>query len=173
MPPESASASASAPATIAMPMAAMLAHWQGHRRLTRRIIEAFPEQELFNYSVGGMRPFSAMAIEMIGMGAGIQGIATGEWPSLDTLPQHAKEGAPTTKAELLRLWDEMTEKINATWPRIAPSRFNEIDKAFGQWEGRVLDLFLYFVENEIHHRGEGYVYLRSLGIAPHPFYDRE
>ena len=37
-------------------------HWQGHRRVTRRVIEAFPEKELFNYSVGGMRPCSALAI---------------------------------------------------------------------------------------------------------------
>ena len=151
----------------------MLAHWQGHRRLTRRIIEAFPEQELFTYAVGGMRPFSAMAIEMIGMcSAGIQGVATRDWPSITTLPQHAKEGVPATKADLLAMWDATTETINAAWPRIPAGRFEEMDKAFGQYEGRVLDLFLYFIENEIHHRGEGYVYLRSLGIAPHPFYDR-
>ncbi|WP_448635563.1 hypothetical protein [Pedobacter panaciterrae] len=37
---------------------ALLDHWQGHRRLTRRVIEAFPEDKLFNYSVGGMRPFA-------------------------------------------------------------------------------------------------------------------
>ena len=28
------------------------------------------------------------------------------------------------------------------------------------------------VDNEIHHRGQGYVYLRALGIAPPAFYDR-
>lgn len=155
-------------------MALMLEHWQGHRRLTRRIIEAFPEDKLFTYAIGGMRPFSAMAIEMIGMcSGGIQGIATGKWPTVDTLPQHAREGVPTTKADLLGLWDATTETINTTWPRIPASRFDEMDKAFGQYEGRVLDLFLYFIENEIHHRGEGYVYLRSLGIAPRPFYDRD
>jgi uncharacterized damage-inducible protein DinB len=26
--------------------------------------------------------------------------------------------------------------------------------------------------NEIHHRGQGYVYLRTLGIEPPPFYER-
>jgi len=30
-----------------------------------------------------------------------------------------------------------------------------------------------FVDNEIHHRGQGYVYLRSLGITPPGFYERE
>lgn len=30
----------------------MLKHWQGHRRLTCRIIGAFPEEEFFNHSIG-------------------------------------------------------------------------------------------------------------------------
>jgi len=35
----------------------LLEHWQGHRRLTRRMIEAFPEDAFFNHTIGGMRPF--------------------------------------------------------------------------------------------------------------------
>ena len=45
----------------------LLEHWQGHRRLTRRTIEAFPEKELFTYSVAGMRPFADLVIEMLDM----------------------------------------------------------------------------------------------------------
>jgi len=48
----------------------LLDHWQGHRRLTRKAIEAFPEDKLFEYSIGGMRPFADMARELIGL-AGI------------------------------------------------------------------------------------------------------
>jgi uncharacterized damage-inducible protein DinB len=36
----------------------------------------------------------------------------------------------------------------------------------------IYDLLLYIVDNEIHHRGQGYVYLRELGIEPPPFYER-
>ena len=43
----------------------LLQHWQGHRRVTRRVIEAFPEGEFFRFSIGGMRPCSALAMEMI------------------------------------------------------------------------------------------------------------
>ena len=32
---------------------ALLAHWQGHRRLTRRVIDAFPDDQLFTFSLGG------------------------------------------------------------------------------------------------------------------------
>ena len=46
---------------------ALLSHWQGHRRLTRRVIDAFPDDQLFSFSVAGMRPFGALAMEMITM----------------------------------------------------------------------------------------------------------
>lgn len=46
---------------------ALLAHWQGHRRVTRRVVEAFPDDKLFSFSVGGMRPFGTLAMEMITM----------------------------------------------------------------------------------------------------------
>jgi uncharacterized damage-inducible protein DinB len=144
-------------------------HWQGHRRVTRRVIEAFPEKELFNYSVGGMRPCSALAMEMIGMAsAGMHALATRKWEKdiYSTIP------APATRADLLRLWDDLTVKIDTLWPEIPSGRFEEIDVAFGQWEGRVFGLFQYWVDNEIHHRGQAYVYLRSLGIEPPAFYER-
>ena len=50
-------------ATVISP-ADLLAHWQGHRNLTRKLIEAFPEDKLFTYSIGGMRPFAEMIIEI-------------------------------------------------------------------------------------------------------------
>jgi uncharacterized damage-inducible protein DinB len=38
------------------------------------------------------------------------------------------------------------------------------------WANR--DRLLYMVDNEIHHRAQGYVYLRLLGIEPPAFYER-
>jgi hypothetical protein len=40
-----------------IPYHALLEHWQGHRRVTRRMIQAFPDDALFGFSIGGMRPF--------------------------------------------------------------------------------------------------------------------
>ena len=40
-----------------------------------------------------------------------------------------------------------------------------MDKAFGQWEGPVYSFIIYWIDNEIHHRGQAYVYLRSLGMS--------
>jgi uncharacterized damage-inducible protein DinB len=45
-------------------------------------------------------------------------------------------------------------------------------KAFEQWEGTGISTILYAIANEIHHRGQGYVYLRALGISPPAFHDR-
>ena len=143
-----------------------LEHWQGHRTLTRRVIDAFPEEELFNYSVGKMRPFSALAMEFIGMAVPtLNGVIAREWSQFS-------EAKATTKAELLRLWDDTTAKIDALWPTIPAARFQEVDTAFGQWTMPIYDLLLYIRDNEIHHRGQGYVYLRALGIEPPPFWER-
>jgi uncharacterized damage-inducible protein DinB len=158
---------------VTIPSDAFLDHWQGHRRVTRRVIDAFPEKELFTFSVGGMRPFAAMAFEMISMAsAGVRGVATGQWDTQDNLLHHSGAQPPTTKADLLRLWDATTEELNTLWPRIPPQRFNEVDTAFGIYEGVIHGLMLYWIDNEIHHRGQGYVYLRALGIEPPAFYDR-
>ena len=148
---------------------ALLDHWQGHRRLTRRVIEAFPEDKLFSFSLGSMRPFSEMVKEFLKMAEPIaHGVATGEWKSIGG----GDLDSVRAKAELLRLWDQATERLNAIWPTIPAHRFAEVDKAFDQWENSNINTILYGIDNEIHHRGQGYVYLRALGIDPPPFWER-
>jgi uncharacterized damage-inducible protein DinB len=145
---------------------ALLAHWQGHRRLTRRVITAFPDDALFMFSLGGMRPFGVLALEMLGMCVPmVRGAASDDWTM-----SGGREARP--KADLLRGWDESTEQLNALWPRIPPERFLQTVTAFGQYTGALHDLILYVIDNEIHHRGQGYVYLRALGIEPPAFFDR-
>jgi uncharacterized damage-inducible protein DinB len=154
----------SSPVFISAP--ALLDHWQGHRRLTRRVIDAFPEQQLLNFSVASMRPFAAMAMELIGIAEPmVRGIVTSDWSRGDQRPA-------TSKGDILRLWDESTDALNRLWPQIPPERFQETMTAFGQYPGKVHDLVLYAIDNEIHHRGQGVVYLRALGIEPPPFYER-
>lgn len=158
--------------TVTITKDQLIQHWQGHRSLTRRVIEAFPEDKLFNHSIGGMRPFSEMALELIHMAApGSKGIATGEWNEFGEIAG-SELTKPTTKLELLKLWDWSTEQIDKYWPQIPEGRFQETDVAFGQWEGQTWWHLFYFIDNEIHHRGQGYVYLRSLGIEPPYFWER-
>ena len=70
------------------------------------------------------------------------------------------------------MWVEATPKIDSLWKQMPAERFHETAMAFGQYPGTVHDLVLYVIDNEVHHRGQGYVYLRALGIEPPPFYDR-
>ncbi|MES2305968.1 MAG: DinB family protein [Gemmatimonadota bacterium] len=155
-------------ATQILSPADLLAHWQGHRALTRRIIEAFPDDQFNTFSIGGMRTFGELALELLMMDEPmIAGVVTGEWKTFEW------PGPRPTRIEMLAAWDEATASMNALWPRISDERFQETVVAFGQYEGKVINSFLYVIDNQVHHRGQGYVYLRALGVEPAPFYVRE
>lgn len=153
--------------TIFLTTEQLLKHWQGHRGLTRRVIEAFPEEAIDSFTLGGMRTFGDLMAELLRMSVPmLEGAATGTWT--DPGPRKA-----ASKAELLAAWDEDTAAIEALWPRLTPDRLNVHDVAFGMYEGRNYDNLRYIIDNEIHHRGQAYVYLRALGIEPPAFYERE
>lgn len=148
----------------------LLQQWLGHRNVTRKVIEAFPEDKIFSYSIGGMRPFAGLMKEILAMSApGIRGVVDRKWMAY---PDAEASVAFTSKKELLSLLDQSTEEIKELWPQIPAERFHEEDKFFGQWPGPIWWSILYLIDNEIHHRGQAYVYLRSLGIEPPPFWDR-
>jgi uncharacterized damage-inducible protein DinB len=151
---------------LILPADALRQHWQGHRRLTRRVIDAFPDDQLFTFTIGGMRPFGAMSLELLTMAVPmVQGIVSNTW---DT----SLSREPRPKLDILRQWDDSTAAIDRLWPQIPAARFQETMTAFGQYPCTVHDLLLYVIDNEIHHRGQGFVYLRALGLEPPPFYER-
>lgn len=151
---------------------ALLAHWQGHQRLTRRVIDAFPEDKLFAFTPAPpMRSFGVLALEVINMvEPTLQGLKTGTWPELDW--EAIRKQPQPSKKELLGRWDKTAQALRERWPDIAERRFHEVDTAFGMWTQPGADLVLYLIDNEIHHRAQGYVYLRLLGIEPPAFYER-
>ncbi len=146
----------------------LLKHWQGHRALTRHVIEAFPEKDFFEFSIGGMRTFSKIADELLAIAV----------PALKSIvereSQPFKEGEEKLifKAQYLEKWDESTEEINQYWEKLTIEDFNETFNLFGQYEFPIVQNILYFIDNEVHHRGQGYVYLRALGIEPPFFWER-
>src|SRR5690554_5619278 len=106
--------------------AEMLENLLGNRRLTRKVIAAFPEDALFSFSLGGMRPFAEIVRELLMMGAPmVMGVASGEW---DGFPDIA---VPDSKADLLAAWDADTKAIEEVWPSITRERFAAVEKAFG------------------------------------------
>ena len=147
--------------------AQFLNHWQGHRRLTRRMILAFPEDQLFRFSVGGMRPFGVLAWEIHQVSElTLNGMRTGEW----TMPDW-RDGTSADRAELLLAWDGLTNRIEAEVPMVDAAFFSRPHRLpWGEMSG--WDAAIYTIDNEIHHRAQGYVYLRALGTEPPAFYER-
>ncbi len=146
----------------------LLKHWQGHRGLTRRVIEVFPEKEFFEFSIGGMRTFAQLVTELLAIGGpGMKGIVE---RNVEAYQESADE--LTSKEQFLQKWDEATAEIDAYWNRLEVSDFSETFKLFGEYDFPVIENILYFIDNEVHHRGQGYVYLRALGVEPPAFWDR-
>ena len=44
---------------------ALLTNFKDARTLTRKVIEAFPEKDLFEFSIANLRPFSLMVKEFL------------------------------------------------------------------------------------------------------------
>jgi len=113
-----------------------------------------------------MRPFGVLALEIVSMAVPmVRGLVSGDWGA-------PSDRDPAPKSEILARWDDATRQLDSLWPQIPPERFQETLTAFGQYPGTAHDLVLYVIDNEIHHRGQGYVYLRALGIEPPPFFER-
>ncbi|MGL5002323.1 MAG: DinB family protein [Casimicrobium sp.] len=145
----------------------LLLHWQGHQRLTRTTIERFPDEQLFAFQPAPpMRSFGAMMLEVVGMIQPVlNGVETGkfDWGSaqLDI----------SSKNELLKAWDVNTSFIEAAFSRISATRWLARAAEFGV-EQPIIDYVLYQIDNEVHHRAQGMVYLRLLKLEPPEFADR-
>lgn len=146
----------------------LLKHWQGHRALTRRVIELFPEKDFFEFSIGGMRTFSKIVDELLAIAAP----ALKEIVHRDSLSYNEGAVSLTSKAQYLEKWDEDTLEINTYWKQLSLEDFKETFNLFGQYEFPIIQNILYFIDNEVHHRGQGYVYLRALNIDPPFFWER-
>ena len=145
-----------------------LFHWQAHRRLTRRVIEAFPEDQLFTFTPAPpMRAFGEMAWEIHGVSAyTLNGLVTDVWgePLWDDRPAQ-------DRATLLAAWDSLSDRIEAELPTVPPTRYAE-EKTLAWGPMTAWAAAIGVLDNEVHHRGQGYVYLRALDITPPDFWAR-
>jgi len=76
------------------------------------------------------------------------------------------------KADLLAALDASSEALCSGWRDVSVEKLTKIDSDPFMSNRPNLQVVLYAVDNEIHHRAQGYVYLRMLGIEPPPFYER-
>lgn len=146
----------------------LLKHWQGHRALTRRVIEKFSENDFFGFSVAGMRTPAQLTTELLSIG----GPALKAIVERNSQPYSEAGLKLETKADFLKKWDEETEAINEYWQQLTVDDFSQTFNLFGQYEFPIIENIFYFIDNEIHHRGQMYVYLRALDIEPPFFWER-
>ncbi|MDH5826889.1 DinB family protein [Sphingobacterium sp. SG20118] len=145
----------------------LLKHWLGHRNLTRKTIEKFSEEDLFTFSVPGMRTFGELANELISIAVpGLTGIVNRQ------VTGYAEANKYETKAAILEVWDQHTEELKQLWAQLKEEDFHQTFNLFGEYEFPIIENVLYFIDNEVHHRAQGFVYLRALGIVPPFFWDR-
>lgn len=145
---------------------ALLTNLKDVRALTRNVIEAFPEKDLFEFSVANLRPFLQMVEEFLM----ITNYIFAETLHEKHTPFYTEGQFPTTKAEVLALWDRASEILDREWKEVGDYTQSltiyQMTFSFSQW-------ILYAIENESHHRGQGYTYLRALNIEPPFFWARQ
>ena len=151
--------------------AEFLAQWEGNRRLTIRVARAFPADQLFTFRpTEALRPFGVMLDEIARMElAYVRGLAEDKW-AYD--PQDPPR--PTDAAGAIAFLEETRAYTRRAWAAIPESTLvtPRKDAFFFGADKRPYDWLVYCVENEIHHRGQGYIYLRELGVEPPPFWER-
>ncbi|MFC9597025.1 DinB family protein [Peribacillus butanolivorans] len=142
---------------------------EGNRRLTMSVIEAFPEEKLFHYTpVEKLRPFAEMVKEIMNIERGyMRGIALGEWEFQDSFT------TLSTKEALVKACEDVREDTRKMWKNITEGKLEVVEKDpfFDPSQSHFARL-QYALENEIHHRGQGFIYLRTLGIEPPEFFVR-
>ena len=149
-------------------------NWEENRRLTLKVAHSFSDEQLLKAKpVPQMRPFARMLLEIAGLEHFfIRGLAEDIWewvPDETTRPQIADA------QEVFTILDEIKGYTSHAWPNISEKKLLTVHPSppsFAGPDAPPLDWLQYALENEIHHRAQGYTYLRCLGVEPPMFWDR-
>ena len=148
-----------------------LEQWDGNRRLTLRTARAFPSDQLFTFRpTEVLRPFGVMLDEIARIElAYMRGLAEDRW---EWDPQ--KPPCPSDAASAIAFLEETRAYTRRVWADVPESTLltRHKDPFFFGDDKRPYDWLVYCMENEIHHRGQGYIYLRELGVEPPPLWER-
>lgn len=143
--------------------------WESNRSLTNQVATAFSTAGVLDETpVPGMRPFRKLLLEIWGIEkVYARGLATEDWKF--EFPPESYHTCPVE--ELLAFGRNVREETRLLWSSVTaealtiqrPTPFT------GHPEGRAIEWLTYALENEIHHRAQGYVYLRLLKVEPPAF----
>lgn len=149
-----------------------LSAWEDSRRLTNRVARALAGADALDRSmVEGMRPFRAMMLEIYRVEQWcVRGLAHEQW-GFPPLPEGLNAGP---LEDVFTFGQGIREETRRLWPTIPDEAFTRLRPSPDPYipEGSAIGRLTYALENEIHHRGQGYVYLRLLGQEPPAFHRR-
>ncbi|WAH36260.1 DinB family protein [Alicyclobacillus dauci] len=147
--------------------------WEDNRRLTNNVARTLVAAEAMDkVLVEGMRPFRELLLEILGMERwNVRGLAYDQWEY--EAPPEVLRTAPV--AEVLDYGTIVREETRQLWPNIPFAEFVKMRPSPAPFvpEGTAIERLTYTLENEIHHRGQGYVYVRLLGQEPPAFFMRQ
>ena len=146
--------------------------WEENRRLTDKVANAFVDARALDETpVPGMRSFRKLLLEIWGMErVYARGLATEEW-EFQLLPESYNTCAVE---ELMAFGRGVRQETRRLWPSVTEESLSKQRQTpfEGHPKGRAIEWLTYALENEVHHRAQGYVYLRLLGLEPPAFYIR-
>ena len=142
-------------------------YWEGHRRVTLRTVQAYPEDQLNTFRIGEMRTFADLMTEVVQVEEStFSNLQSGVW-TWEPKPVKAD-----TKADLLEALAQSRQYAKAIYDQLDMDKLLKVEKDAWGMTSSNFERLMYLVDNEIHHRAQGYAYLRQLGIEPPAFYDR-
>jgi hypothetical protein len=139
------------------------------RRLTIKLLEVFPENELFGFKpTEHLRPFADIAIELLWSEQYmLRGVIEGVWET-----QYRPETFANKNA-MLSVFRIRQETAAAWFRKVTPERFLQSEPdPYTKQPNTMRSRLEEMIEHETHHRGQGYVYLRLLDLEPPDFWVR-
>src|SRR5699024_3286338 len=117
--------------------------------------------------------FARMLLEIAGLEHFfIRGLAENIW---EWVPDEATHPEISDTQEIFTILEETRNDTSRVWPTISKEQLLTAHSAPPDYAGPdapPLDWLQGALENEIHHRGQAYAYLRYLGVEPPMFWDR-
>lgn len=146
--------------------------WEDNRRLTNKVAKTLVETDAIDkVVVHGMRPFRELLLEIFTVEKwNISGLAYDKWDFI-TPPESLRTGPIEA---VLDFGNDIRIETRKSWEKIPFESLTKLRPSPNPFvpAGNAIGWLTYALENEIHHRGQGYVYLRLLGQDPPAFYIR-
>jgi uncharacterized damage-inducible protein DinB len=144
-----------------MVKSSIIKYWNNMRRLTLRSLDTFPDDKFEFRPVDGVRNVAELFDHMLEVELYIRkGLLHGDWIRLPYLGPVSSE-KQVMRQHLVREHERTSEMLH----ELPEGRFMKLyETPFGRISGE--GQIYVAIDEEIHHRGNLYTYLRILGIEP-------